>query len=171
MLENVLPMLSSRSFMVSCLMFKSLSHFEFIFVHSMRMCSNFIDLCAAVKLSQHHFLKRLSFFQFYILACFVPELPWWLSNKKSACSAGDVGSVPGSGSWRRKWQPTPVFLPGKSHGQRSLVDCSMGSQGLERTQRLNHHHRLCVRIYSWAGCSVPLIHLSAFVPKPLFWTL
>ena len=26
--------------------------------------------------------------------------------------------------WRRKWQPTPVFLPGKSHGQRSLVDYS-----------------------------------------------
>ena len=25
--------------------------------------------------------------------------------------------------WRRKWQPTPVFLPGKSHGQRSLVGC------------------------------------------------
>ena len=24
--------------------------------------------------------------------------------------------------WRRKWQPTPVFLPGKSHGQRRLVD-------------------------------------------------
>ena len=28
-----------------------------------------------------------------------------------------VGKIP----WRRKWQPTPVFLPGKSHGQRSLV--------------------------------------------------
>ena len=27
-------------------------------------------------------------------------------------------------SWRRKWQPTPVFLPGKSHGQRSLVGYS-----------------------------------------------
>ena len=27
-------------------------------------------------------------------------------------------------SWRRKWQPTPVFLPGKSHGQRSLADYS-----------------------------------------------
>ena len=26
--------------------------------------------------------------------------------------------------WRWKWQPTPVFLPGKSHGQRSLVGCS-----------------------------------------------
>ena len=29
--------------------------------------------------------------------------------------------------WRRKWQPTPVFLPGESQGQRSLVDCHMGS--------------------------------------------
>ena len=27
-------------------------------------------------------------------------------------------------SWRRKWQPTPVFLPGKVHGQRSLAGCS-----------------------------------------------
>ena len=26
--------------------------------------------------------------------------------------------------WRRQWQPTPVLLPGKSHGRRSLVDCS-----------------------------------------------
>ena len=47
--------------------------------------------------------------------------PQWLSGKESACSAGDiadVGSIPGSGSflWRRKWQPTPVFLPEKSHG-------------------------------------------------------
>ena len=31
-----------------------------------------------------------------------------------------VGKIP----WRRKWQPTPVSLPGKSHGQRSLVGCS-----------------------------------------------
>ena len=31
-----------------------------------------------------------------------------------------VGKIP----WRRKWQPPPVFLPGKSHGQRSLVDYS-----------------------------------------------
>ena len=27
--------------------------------------------------------------------------------------------------WRRKWQPTPVFLPGESQGQRSLVDCGL----------------------------------------------
>ena len=46
--------------------------------------------------------------------------------KKLPASAGDVrdvGSIPGLRRllWRRKWQPTPVFLPGKSHGQRSLV--------------------------------------------------
>ena len=39
MSENVLPMFSSRYLMVSCLMFKFLSHFEFIFVHGVRVCS------------------------------------------------------------------------------------------------------------------------------------
>ena len=34
--------------MVSCLMFKSLSHFEFTFVHGVRMCSSFVDLNVAV---------------------------------------------------------------------------------------------------------------------------
>ena len=47
--------------------------------------------------------------------------------KNPPAPAGDVrdeGSIPGSGRfpWRRKWQPTPVFLPGESCGQRSLVD-------------------------------------------------
>ena len=37
----------------------------------------------------------------------------------------DVGSIPvGKIPRSRKWQPTPVFLPGKLHGQRSLVGCS-----------------------------------------------
>ena len=36
----------------------------------------------------------------------------------------DYGFDPSVGNiWRRKWLPTPVFLPGKSHGQRSLADC------------------------------------------------
>ena len=40
-------------------------------------------------------------------------------------SARDVGFIPVSGfPWQGKWQPTPVFLPGKSHGQRSLVSYS-----------------------------------------------
>ena len=41
----------------------------------------------------------------------------------SAGDTGDAGSTPGSGRfpWGRKWQPTPVCLPRKFHGQRSLV--------------------------------------------------
>ena len=48
---------------------------------------------------------------------------------------GDTGSSPGSGRRRRKWQPTPVFLSGKSHGQRSLVDYSpWGHKELDTTE-------------------------------------
>ena len=71
MSKNVFPMFSFRSFMVSCLMFKSLSHFGFIFVHGVRVCSSFTDFYAAVQFSQHHFLKRLSFSHFI----FLPHLP------------------------------------------------------------------------------------------------
>ena len=42
--------------------------------------------------------------------------------------------------WRRQWQPTPVLLPGKSHGRRSLVDCSpWGCEELDTTERLHFH--------------------------------
>ena len=55
--------------------------------------------------------------------------PGGASGKESACDAGDVmrcGFDPWVGkiSWRRKWHPTPVFLPGESQGQRSLVGYS-----------------------------------------------
>ena len=47
---------------------------------------------------------------------------------------------------RRQWHPTPVLLPGKSHGQRSLVGCSpWGRWGSETTERL-HFHFLLSRI-------------------------
>ena len=48
MSESVLPMFFSRSFMVSGLMFKSLIHFEFIFVYGVRKCPNYILLHIAV---------------------------------------------------------------------------------------------------------------------------
>ena len=42
-----------------------------------------------------------------------------------------VGKVP----WRRAWQPTPVFLPEESHGQRSLADFSpWGHKELDTTE-------------------------------------
>ena len=43
-------------------------------------------------------------------------------------------------SWRRKWQPTAEFLPGKSHGQRNLVGYSpWGHKESDRTERLHFH--------------------------------
>ena len=50
--------------------------------------------------------------------------------KNPPANAGDIidmGLIPVSGRfpWRRAWQPTPVFLPGESHGQRSLVGYSL----------------------------------------------
>ena len=52
-----------------------------------------------------------------------------------------VGKIP----WRRKWQPILVFLPGKSHGQRSLVGYSpWGREELDTTEQL-HFHRVEVR--------------------------
>jgi len=53
----------------------------------------------------------------------------WLSGKEPACQCGFdpwVWKIP----WRRKWQPTSVFLPGKSHGRRSPAGYS--PQGLKR---------------------------------------
>ena len=46
--------------------------------------------------------------------------------KSLPTNPGDPGSIPVSGRspWSRKWQPIPVFLPGKSHGQSSLADYS-----------------------------------------------
>jgi len=58
--------------MVSCLIFKSFSRFEFIFVHGVRVCSSFIVLHVAVQFSQHLLLKTV-FFLFYILASFVKD--------------------------------------------------------------------------------------------------
>ena len=45
--------------------------------------------------------------------------------------------------WRRQWHPTPVLLPGKSHGQRSLVGCSpWGREESDMTKRLPFHFSL-----------------------------
>ena len=62
------------------------------------------------------------------------RLSWWLSGKESICQCRWlrfdpwVRKIP----WGRKWQPTPVFLPGKSHGRRDLEGCS--PWGLKKSQ-------------------------------------
>ena len=58
---SVLLMFSSKSFIVSDLTFRSLIHFDFIFVYGVRKCSNFILWHVVNHFFQHYLLKRLSF--------------------------------------------------------------------------------------------------------------
>ena len=84
-------------------------------------------------------LSYLSLLFFGTLHSYGYIFPFLLANgsdgKESACSVGDLGSTPGSG---REWQPTPVFLPGKFHEQRSLAGYSpWGCKDLDTTEQLS----------------------------------
>ena len=77
-----------------------------------------------------------AFFYYYV------GFPGSSEVKAFACNVGDPGLIPGWGRfpWRRKWQPTPVFLPGESHGQRSLMGFSpRGRKESDTTERLHLH--------------------------------
>ena len=66
-------------------------------------------------------------------------------RKESACNIGHmgfdlwVGKIP----WRRKWQPTPRFLPGKFHGQRSLAGYNPWGYKRVRHDLATKQHNLC----------------------------
>ena len=68
-------------------------------------------------------------------------LPWCSDGKVSAYNAEDrfdtwVGKI----LWRKQWQPTPVLVPGKSHGRSSLVGYSLwGHKESDTTKRLHFH--------------------------------
>ena len=60
--QSILPIFSSESLIVFGVTFRSLIHFEFKFMYSVREYSDFIPLNVAIQFSQHHLLRRLSFF-------------------------------------------------------------------------------------------------------------
>ena len=98
--------------------------------------------------------------------------PGGSAGKESTFNSGDLGSISGLGKssvegngyplqysglensmdciihgiakgWRRQWHPTPVLLPGKSHGRRSLVGCSpWGRCESDTTEQLHFHFSL-----------------------------
>ena len=77
-----------------------------------------------IKRNRSLFLQMVYIFCGLVDACMFPR---WLSGKESACQCSRRGFDPwvGKSPCRRKWLPTPVFLPGKSHRQRSLVGYSL----------------------------------------------
>ena len=72
------------------------------------------------------------------------------AGKESACQCRRHGFIPWVGKipWRRKWQPTPVFLPGKSHRQRNLA-------GYSSVRLLS-----CVRLFATSGTAARQASLS-----------
>ena len=96
------------------------------------------------------------FFFFFLIIATLMDVKWeaWVlrrtinisgaslvaQRKDSACQCRRHRFNPWVGkiSWRRKWQPTLIFLPGKSHGQRSLLGYSpWGRKQLDSTERLS----------------------------------
>ena len=75
--------------------------------------------------------------EYLLYARYSVMLPLWLSGKEPICQCRRCGFDPWVGKipWRRKWPPTPVFLPGKSYGLRSQTgyspwDCKRVGQDL-----------------------------------------
>ena len=103
-------------------------------------------------------------------------IPWWLSGKDFRLQYWRprfglwVRKIP----WRRKWQPTPVFLAGKPHGQMNLVGYSPWDRKRDTIEQLNNnnikmHRRLfgVLRgLLQWM-CGVILEALEGFIGKPL----
>ena len=74
-----------------------------------------------------------------VCVTYLPDkgFPGGSEGKASACNVGDLALIPGSGRspGEGNVQPTPVFLPGESHGQRSLVGYSpQGHKELDTTE-------------------------------------
>ena len=94
------------------------------------------------------------------------DFPGGSDSKASVYNAGSLGLIPESGRfpWRRKWHPSPVFLPGKPHGRRSLVGCSpWGCKEVDVTERLHSHSRSLVLEYPNVH-NVPHLFCSSLPP-------
>ena len=96
-------------------------------------------------------------------------LPRWLSSKEFACQhkrhrRHGFDLWVGKMLWSTKWQPTPVFLPGESHRQRSLVGYIMESQRVAHDLVTKQKHTLvsCFQL----SCSTPWI--TPFPSPPYF---
>ena len=105
------------------------------------------------------------------------SLPRWHSGKESAyqfkrhrkCGFNPwVRKIP----WRRIWQPTPVFLPGKFHGQKSQVGYSpRGHKELDITERLSMHACMHIQEYLSDYLQYQQYHHHSVLNSMLHWKL
>ena len=122
---------------------------------------------------------RLPFSSALVIAafnqCHQPSMIWQQmmgspggsAYKESACSTGDTGDADSTSefrrsSWRRKWQPTPVFLPGEPHGQRSLAAYSpKGCKESDTIEQLSMKHSHFFVAFLWFFNEVKSLHVES----------
>ena len=98
----------------------------------------------------------------------LPGLPTWFVSKESACQCRKhrFNSWARKLPWKRKWQPTPVFLSGKSHGQRSLTGYNHGvTKMLDTTQQLNNSNITLPAIEYGSSTNTPLKNIKRYFFK------
>ena len=102
--------------------------------------------------------------------------PRWCSGKESACKCrrhnrGRFNSWVRKIPWSRKWQPTPVYLPEKFHGQKSLSGYSLvGRKGLDTIEHTCAY--LCTSLYATAYTFIHIhtyVHTNRSNDLPLNW--
>ena len=101
---------------------------------------------------------------------YITLFPGGASGKESACQwrrckRRDLNPWVGKIPWRRKWQPTPVFLPGKFHRQRNLAGYSLWGHKELDTHTHTHTH---THIYFIVG-SLYLLIPSLILSVPQLW--
>ena len=98
----------------------------------MKGCAG-LDMTWRLNSNNKSSLGVLPDFPFFHSSCPISFLLWWNVQCRGKNVVMKVKR-------RRQWHPTPVLLPGKSHGWRSLVDCSpWGREELDTTERLHFH--------------------------------
>ena len=107
---------------------------------------HWLGLVFPTSLFHHSFCSPIWMYTFSFLMMLIFKYHYGLSGKESPSQRKRhrfnlwVGKIP----WSRKWQPTPLFLPGKFYGQRNLVDSS--PWGHERVR----HDSACARTHTYA---------------------
>ena len=89
----------------------------------------------------------------------------WLNVKEPTCQCRRCGFYPWVWKIPRmsKWQPTPVFLPGKSHGQKTLAGCSPGVAESDTTEHLSMHFQFS-SVQSCLTLCDPMNHSTPGLP-------
>jgi len=106
------------------------------------LSSSSSSICKLLRIVPDTYVKCsviINYIDFYIL--------WWFNGKESSCQCRRHRLHPWAWQipWKGKWQPTPVFLPGKSHGQRSLAGYSpWGHKESDTTLWLSNNNKYLV---------------------------